>query len=101
MAELSLQLGDVGTTIELAVLDENDAAVSVSGAGTLQMKLKPPVGPTRVKTAAEGSAAHKVAYTTVADDLDKVGWWSAQAYVVKGGVEYHSTVTKFEVKANL
>lgn len=90
---------DVGVVIELTIKDQDNAVIDLSSASTLQIKLTKPKGTVLTKTASlstDGTDG-KMRYATVSDDLNEVGVWEAQAYIVIGSSQYHSTILKFHV----
>jgi hypothetical protein len=98
-----LQVGNVGSIIELTVLDQNGATVNLSGA-TLQLWLQSPVGKVLVVTPvlAGSGTDGKIRYTTSAGDLDVSGVWKAQVNVTMAGVgSFYSTVAALPVLGNV
>lgn len=96
-----VRLNDIGVIIELTIKDQDNAVVDLSVASTLQIKLTTPAQTniTTAKTATlSGSGTDgKLRYVTADGDLNEIGIWSAQAYVVIGSNKYHSTILKFKV----
>ena len=90
------------TTFEIEVYD-GDTLVDISGATTKQIKFYDPTGTTTTKTASfttDGTDG-KMDYTCVADDLDVVGTWQYQGYLVMPGFTGHTDIHRFQVYANL
>jgi len=103
MAEDEIHKGDVGTVFEVTLKD-GASIVDVSGASTKQIIFKKPNGGTVEKDAdfvTDGQDG-KLKYTTLADDLDVIGVWKLQAYVViSGSGDWKSDVGEFTVYDNL
>jgi hypothetical protein len=104
MAE-TLQVNDIGTSLEVTVFDQDGVVLNLATASLLQIALLKPDGVTEMtKTAAlvtDGTDG-KLHYVTVANDLDQAGHWKIQGIITfaTGGL-FHSTVTKFKVLANI
>ena len=99
-----IHVGDIGTSLVLEIKDEADVLISQQDATTAEIWLKPPRGAiTRVKTAVLDPVddSGKIAYVTVADDIDLPGVWEMQGYVVLPGGEWHSSSSSFTVEENL
>ena len=98
-----IHVGDVGTRLTVTLTDETGAAVDVTGASLLEMRLRLPGGGTLTRgatTVTDGSDG-QISYVTQAGDLSEAGEWELQAYVVLPGGAWHSDVTRFDVLANL
>jgi len=97
-----IHIGDT-TKLIFTIEDEDEAAVDVSGATTLTIKLQDPDGNTADYTAAlngDGTDG-KITYTTTNAIWDESGPWKGQGYVVIGTTEYYSDVHTFMVHGNL
>lgn len=98
----TLQVGDVGTIIEVTLLD-GETPVSVVGATSKTMRFQKPGGTVIDKAAAfttDGSDG-KVQYVTVSGDLDIAGVWQVQAKIVTAEGQWTSAIGTFKVAANL
>ena len=99
-----LQVGAIGAVITIG-LAEDGVAIDLTNATTIDMILKGPRGPARVRTASVvGSAANGVVqYATVAGDVAHAGRLSVQVHVEFDGgtTEFWSSVEEFDVGANL
>jgi len=97
------QVGDIGTTIKATIVDQDGAALDVSGASTLQLLFLKPNGVLETKTATlTGDGTDGVIeYVTIADDLDVPGVWKSQGYIVDAGKQHKSSVDVFHVKPNI
>src|SRR5688572_23744786 len=98
----NIQVGVIGLVITLTIT-EDDVAVNIASATTKQIKIRKPDGTLMTKTAAftTNGSDGKVTYTTVADDIDLVGEYKAQAYVIMTGFTGHSTIVLFDAQRNL
>lgn len=100
---------DVGTIIVLTVTDETGAVVDLSTASTKTILLCKPSGAVLAKTASfttDGKDG-KIQCTATKSgtpsvyDIDEIGTWKAQAYVVLVAGEWYSTTATFTVSANV
>ena len=95
--------GDTGTVVEVAVKDENGAALDVSTATTKDIILKKPDGTMLTKAASfttDGSDG-MIEFTSLATDFDKPGDYRLQAYIEMPSGSWHSTRNSFIVEFNL
>ena len=93
---------DIGTVFEVALMD-GSSIVNVSAATTKEIIFEKPDGSTLTKTAefVTSGSDGKIDYTTVAGDLDTIGRWKIQAYVVLAAGSWKSDVAEFSVHDNL
>ncbi len=95
--------GDIGTVIEIT-LKNGATPVDISGATTKSIKLKKPVSATVLTKAAafttDGTDG-KLQHTTISGDLDEVGVWEVQAYVVLAGGTWSSNIVDMSVFDNV
>ena len=99
-----IHVGDIGTVIEVAIVDQAGVAVDISLATTKEIILKKPAGTTDTKTAAfsgDGTDGKMRFVTTLAGDLDTDGDWFVQGHVVIPAGTWHSDVGTFPVLPNL
>jgi hypothetical protein len=102
MAVNEIHLNDIGTVFEATIMD-GAVVVNISTATTKQLIFRGPNGSSKTKAAAfttDGTDG-KLRYVTTANDLDPVGQWSWQAYVVMSAGSWHSDVAEFIVYENL
>ena len=94
---------DIGTIFRVTIIDENDTIVDVSSASTKRILFKKPNGTLLEKTATfyTNGTDGIIQYITITGDLDTVGVWQLQAYVVLSGNQYRSNITTFKVYRNL
>lgn len=99
----AIHLGDVGTVIELTVIDQDGAVVDISAASVLQIIFGKPDRSAVAKTAVLTNTGTdgKMHYVTVAEDLDQVGLWRAQGKVTNGSGSWKSDEVTFSVARNL
>ena len=95
--------GDVGTVFEFTVKDEDGVVVDISSQTTMDILFLEPDATTGTKgaTFTTDGTDGKMFYTTVADDLDKVGHWKWQASLVLSGGTWKSDRHEFEVHPNI
>jgi hypothetical protein len=85
-----IYVGDIGTEIVL------DLGINVSGASTLNMKVKKPSGVVVTWTAVvDGGTLIK--HVCEAGDLDRAGIYLIQAFVAIGGFSGHSVTVEVPV----
>lgn len=98
-----IRLGDVGTAIRGTIRDEDDAIVNISSATTKLFYLRKPSGTIVSKTAVfttDGTDG-KMQYVLQSGDIDTVGRWEVEAYVVLSTGEWYSDNAEFLVKNSL
>lgn len=96
-----IHVGDIGTIIEVTVL-ETAVALDISTATVKQFTLRKPDGTSVTKTAlfsATGTDG-KLRYTTILNDLDQSGNWTLQVYLEMPGGKWHSDKVNFTVWGN-
>jgi hypothetical protein len=100
--ENKIHVQDFGVIFEVTIV-EGGVAVDISAATTLTIKFKKPGGSTLTKTAVlSGTGVDgKMRYTTVSGELDQVGLWEIQAYLVSPSWTLSSSTEHFEVFPNL
>ncbi len=106
MASGEIHVNDVGTIFELTVYDTvNDLSVvkNISSASTLTVKFLKQDGTvmTRNGVLTTDGSDGKFQYTTVAGDLDKIGGWRIQGYVVLPSGAWNTDIHDFTVMDNL
>lgn len=97
-----IQVGAIGLVMTLTI-EEDGAVVNISSATAKTIKIRKPGGAVLTKNAAftTNGSDGKLTYTTLADDIDKVGEYKVQAYVEMTGFTGHSSIVTFEAKKNL
>lgn len=98
-----IRLGDVGTTFRGTIYDESDAVLDISSATTKQLLFKKPDGTVVPKTASfftDGTDG-KLQYTSVSGDINAIGRWQLEPYVITPQGEWHGSVAEFLVKRYL
>jgi len=94
---------DTGTVLQTKIVDCSDNVIDISSATTKTIILKKPSGSSLEKAAnftTDGTDGY-LSYTTQSDDLDEVGTWKIQAYVVTSGGAWKSNFKSFKVHRNL
>lgn len=97
-----IHAGDIGTVFEVTV-QEDGIALDISTATTKQFVFKKKSGALLTVDAefvTDGSDG-KLSYTTVSGDLNEVGQWQIQVYVVLPTGSWRSDVQYFDVYKNL
>lgn len=102
-----LHIGDIGTVIKVTVQDKDAncvlTALDVSTATTREFIFKKPSGDKLTVTATfttDGTDG-QIEYATVDGDLDEVGEWKIQVYIVLPGGSWRSEIGSFKVSKNL
>ena len=96
----TIHMGVIGLALELEVLDETGAAVNLSAASVLQLKLRAPGGNTETYTAVlsgDGTDGKMRYVTTSTEDLDAAGTWTKQGYIEVGTFKGYTSRSTFEV----
>lgn len=100
-----IHVGDVGTELVVAFVDEAGTAINIAAATTLTITLKKPgaAGALLVRTAVVDTTGLDglARYNTVAGDLSVAGDWQVQGFAVVAGNEWHTAKTTFLVARNL
>ncbi len=105
-----VHLGDIGTIFRATINDctetngvATQTAIDISSATTLELIFKSPKGVVKTFTAGfttDGSDG-QIQYTTILGDLDEVGNWKIQAYIVLPTGSWRSDIGQFRVHENL
>lgn len=98
-----VQMDAIGVVIEVTVT-EDDVVADLSTVTTKQLILRKPNGDELTKTAlfTTNGSDGKLRYTTIAGDLDHIGTWKVQPYLVfPGGFDGRIDHGSFRVKANI
>jgi len=94
---------DIGTVFRATIKDGDGVVVDVSGASTKTLYFRKPDGTVLTKSASFTTSGTdgKIQWTTIANDLDTVGDWVVQGYVVLASGTWHSSVYQFKVVGNV
>jgi len=95
---MALHQGDIGSTIQLTIL-EDGVAVDLTSATSAVISFKKPSGEV-IERDGDFSAAPLtglVEYVVVDGDLDENGVWQAQVILEISGGTFHSTIFSFTV----
>jgi hypothetical protein len=94
---------DIGIRFLVTVLDENGDAKDISSATTKQFIFQKPSGELLTASASfvNGGTDGQLSYTSVSGDLDEIGLWRLQVYVVYTGGSKKSDVGNFRIYRNL
>ena len=101
-----VHFGDIGTIFRATINDcvnGVQSPIDLSTVTTLQLIFKSPSGVVKTKTAVfttDGTDG-QIQYVTIADDLDEVGNWKLQAYIVLPSGSWRSDIGTFRVYENL
>ena len=101
----NLQVGDIGTVIEITVTDDG-ALFDISGADTLIITLVKPLSGDKVQALSASFVTDgtdgKIKLVTVADDLDEAGLYEVQVQIgFPSGVIHKSNVDSLVVHPNI
>lgn len=99
---VEVQLNNIGTIFKVKIKDQDGEVVDVSTATTKQIIFRKPGGDPLTKTASfttDGTDGY-IQYTSEADDLNELGIWELQTYVVVSPSEWYGLVLKFRVLRN-
>lgn len=102
MPKQQIRVGDVGTQLELEVL-EDSVAVDISGATTQDITLRRPDGTsvTQAGTFTTDGIDGKIHILTQAGDLSMEGTYMIQAHIALTTWDGYSSIGEFEVHENL
>ena len=104
MAENEIHLNDIGTIFEITLKDDA-GLVDLTGATTTDLKFKKPDDDETLVTKPgipDGDPTSGILrYTTIADDLDVLGNWQIQVFLVLPGGSWSSDIGTFKVWENL
>lgn len=98
-----VHLYDIGTIIDVPLLDCDLPAEDIDSATVKQILFKKPSGAVVTKDAifkTDGTDGI-LRYVTITDDIDEVGTWKIQARVTLPSGTWSSSIDKFKVYTNL
>jgi len=101
MAE-EVHVGDIGLQFRITISDSG-TVVDLSSATTKQMIFLKPDGSRLVKDAdlyTDGTDGI-ITYNTTSGDIDVIGRWLLQCYIVIGTNQWHTAKTSFQVYRNI
>lgn len=99
-----MQLNGGGVAITLPIVDQDGNIIDVSSATTKTIYLRKPDGTTiltKTATFVTDGTDGEIQYVTVKDEIDTVGVWKVQGYVVLSNLDDHTVVSQFRVLKNL
>jgi hypothetical protein len=102
---INIHKGDVGTVLELTVVDEAGDVIPIDAALTKQIKLRkppasgnPPIILTKAATFVTDGLDGKMQYTTIAGDMGFDGPWDIQGFISFGATDlFHTESKRFTV----
>ncbi len=102
MAADEIHMLDIGTVLTVTVKD-GTSIVDISAATTHDIILGRPdcTSVTKTGTFTTDGSNGKIYYTTIANDLNQIGWWKIQAYIIGSSGTWKSDVGNFEVHKNI
>lgn len=102
MAANEIHLNDIGTIFEVTIKD-GDNVVDISSATTKEIifKSKDRTITTKTGVFVTDGTDGKIKHTSIANELNVVGVWSIQGFVVLPSGEWHSDISTFEIHKNL
>jgi len=99
-----IQLGAIGTSLEVTVVDCDGAVIPLNSATIKTIHLKGPDGAVLVSKTAElvtDGSDGKMHYVTLANDLNASGKWKIQGFVELPIGTWSTTIGMFVVADNL
>lgn len=99
----TIRLGDYGTAIRATITDQYGTVIDISAATTKQIIFRLPDRSLLPKAASfytDGTDG-KLYYTLASGDINQVGRWEFEAYIVNPSGEWHSSSDDFIVKHSL
>lgn len=103
MSAGEVHINDVGFGFDVTVKDQDGAAINLSAATTRQFTFRKPDETEVTKTPVfitDGTDG-QLRYVTIAGDLEQIGLWKLQAYIVLPAGEFYSDIFEFRVWPNL
>lgn len=93
---------DIGVNF-LVTIKDGDNVVNISSATTKQLIFQKPSGSNLTKDATfyTNGTDGILSYVSIDGDLDEVGFWKVQGYIVLGSNEWHTDIADFRVHRNL
>ena len=99
----SIRPDDIGTSLEITVIDCDKNIVPLATATVMTIRLKGPDNVMTEKTAAlvSDGADGKMHYITQENDLSQLGRWNIQGYVELPAGQWSTDIGSFTVSENL
>lgn len=101
---MGIRVGDIGTVIEITIVDQDGNVVDISTASSKIFKLRrigESSSPKDATFTTDGTDG-KLRYVLADGDIDDVGQWDVQAHIsFPGGNCWSSSTTSFFVDGNL
>jgi hypothetical protein len=97
-----IHLNNIGTAFSTTI-EDCDGVIDLSTATTKQLIFTKPSGTKLTKDASfvtDGTDG-QIRYVSASGDLNELGNWKLQAYIILGSTEYYSKVANFRVHRNL
>jgi hypothetical protein len=103
MSDTGIHVNDIGTTIQLTVMDGTASALNISSATLKQFWFHQPDSTTIVRSASFGSNGSDgiLKYNTVSGDIVQPGLWEVQAYIETSSASWHGSRASFSVYENV
>lgn len=99
-----LQLNNIGVLFKVTIKECGETSgKDISTATTKQLIFKKPSGEILTKTASfftDGTDGI-ITYTSVSGDLNEIGTWEFQGFVIMGTSQFYSTTDTFKVNRNI
>ena len=98
MADEKIKVGDIGTELQIYLTDQ-DGAVDISSATTMEFNFKKPNDSTITRTATHitDGTDGGMKYAFIAADLDLAGDWLVEAFVITSGGQWTGDCSTFTV----
>lgn len=104
MAAGEVHIGDIGT-IFLVTFKDGNKLVDISPATTKSLRFKKPDGTELTVggsfTSSDYGVSGLLQYAAVSGDINQVGTWRVQGYLISSGNLYQSDIGTFKVHPNL
>jgi len=103
---LEVHLNDIGTIFEITLVDQAGAAIDVSSATVTKNIIfrksdDAQTVITKIASFTTDGTDGKIEYQAITGDLDTLGVWHIQGYVVLSSGEWKSAIGEFRVHENL
>lgn len=103
MSSATIQQNNIGTIFRRTILDQDGNIVDVSSATTKEFIFTKPSDTRVIKSASfvNDGVSGVIQYTSTSGDLDEIGTWSYQAFIVFVSGEFYTDIDTFKVNRNL
>ena len=98
---IDIRKGDIGVLFRNTVKDQNENVVDISSASYMRLDFKKPLSSVLLSVTpvfTSGGTDGRIQYFSVSGDLDEVGVYEMQAYIVVGSGQFHTDIKRFRVE---